>query len=117
MQDRICLLEATLAENPEKVGSLLVIVLFRASRHGVTAMIWIVYGLAASSMIPLMGNIGFVVALYYLLRMAAAVGPIPHNTLYEVQTELDESKVEMAALKSQLEEHSKGVQPPAARTR
>lgn len=114
LQDRICLLQAVLAPSQREASEFVVLVLYRASRHGINAMIWVVYGLAAGSMIPLIGNVGFVVALYYLLKMAAAVGPVHHKSPADTQKELDESHAEMAALVSQIEQHSDGPKTPVS---
>lgn len=108
LQDRTCSLEAFVADSQQEAAGFIVLVLYRASRHGINAMIWVVYGLAAGSMIPLIGNIGFLVALYYLLKTAAVVAPVRHETSGEAQKELDEAKAEIAALKVQMEQHSKG---------
>lgn len=107
LRDRTCSLEAFVAESRQEAAGFIVLVLYRASRHGINAMIWVVYGLAAGSMIPLIGNIGFLVALYYLLKMAAVVAPVRHETFAEAQKELDGAKAEIEALKVQMEQHSK----------
>ena len=113
LQDRICVLQAVLAEDQREAAEFLVLVLYRASRHGISAMIWVVYGLAAGSMIPLIGNIGFLVALYYLLKMAAAVGPVQYESLDDAKRELDESEAEVENLDKQIRQHSQSPKPPA----
>ncbi len=109
------MLQAAVAESQQEATEFLVLLLYRASRHGVNAMIWVVYGLAASSMIPLMGNIGFVVALYYFLKMAAAVAPVNHKSLDDAQKELDDSSAELETLENQMKEHSKTSKPSATK--
>ena len=89
---------ASLAETPSDFSTYAVIILYRTSRSLIKAGMWLVLGLIAQSMISELGVIGFIGALYYLLRAYGVVAPMhPEKYTQERLDLLDAEKEKLEA--------------------
>jgi small-conductance mechanosensitive channel len=67
---------ANMAKSHEESARFATIILYRASRHVIRAVMWIALGLISSSIISALETIGFIGALYYLFKAYEIVAPI-----------------------------------------
>jgi hypothetical protein len=85
---------ASMSEDHDSFATYATVMLYRASRHLLRALMWLVLGLTATTMFSWLGIVGYVGCLYYLFKSYEIVAPADISRdsaerLTQVEIELD----------------------------
>ena len=88
---------AKMSKSHTEFSTFATIMLYRASRHLVKALMWLALGLLAESVVVQLGIIGFMGCIYYLFKAYAVVAPVNDESynedrLREIDAELKRLK-------------------------